>query len=171
MTVLAVYRIPGEGAVLACDSRVTSSSGIVTDYCEKWLVCGSVMLAVYGTDGGLPQALEGAKNWAEVMKRGCEFTQGKQLDWGILAYDRKSDRVMLGDFLGGEYQVSNVHAVGAGGDYAQGWLDGQRKAKNLNEATKLCRAALKATFRRDVTCGGRIRTLIAEGRRGPVKLM
>jgi hypothetical protein len=129
------------------------------------------MLGIYGQDGGLPQAIEQAKNWNEVMRRAMEFTMGKQLDWGLLAYDRKSDRVMLGDCFGGEYQVSNLHAVGAGGDYAQGWLDGQKRPRNLAEAAKLCRQAQKAVFRRDVTCGGRIRTLIAKGRRGPVQLL
>lgn len=169
-TVLACYRVPGEGAVIACDSRVTMSTGVVSDTCDKWLVCGSVVLAVYGMDGGLPQALKPAKNWAEVMKRGTEYSKGTPLDWGVLAYDRRVDRVMLGEHLGGQYQVSNVYCTGAGGDYAQGWLDSQPRAKSLNAAAKLCRTALKAVFRRDVSCGGRIRILIARGKRGPVEL-
>lgn len=171
VTVIAVYRIPGEGAVLCADGRVTSGSSIITDTCDKWQVCGSVVLGIYGADGGLPQALEPAKNWAEVMKRATEYTTGKPLDWGLLAYDRRADRVVLGDSAGGEYSTLNIFAVGAGGDYAQGWLDGQKKAKSLNEAARLCKQALKAVFRRDASCGGRIKTLIVRGKRGAVQLL
>lgn len=156
---------------MCADGRVTQGSSIITDTCDKWQVCGSVVLGIYGSDGGLPQALEPAKNWVEVMKRAAEYSAGKPLDWGLLAYDRRADRIVLGDCAGGEYSTLNVFAVGAGGDYAQGWLDGQKKARNLDEAARLCKQAQKAVFRRDASCGGRIKTLIVRGRRGAVQLL
>lgn len=173
MTCIAVYRIPGEGAALACDSRLTGGEDeVITDNCKKWLVCGPVLVGFSGRDGGLIQALEPARSWADVVKLADEYTKGREsLDWDILAYDRRSDRVLKLDSDGCQVSLANVAATGSGGVYALGYIDASQRPATLDEAAKLLARAVRAAGNRHTACGGKAHVLLARGRRKAIEFL
>lgn len=169
MTVILAIRLPGEGAILAGDGRVTVGSEILTDSCEKLAVFGSIALGVSGHDGGLLQALEPAKNLAEVMKLANDYTRGSSLAWDAVAYDRKQDQLLYLDYHGAVITAPGIFATtGSGGTYAMGFVEARPRPKTFEEATELAKQTLRTTFKKNSECGGRIRLLTVKGRRGAV---
>lgn len=164
MTCIVAYRVPGEGAVLSCDSRVTDESAIVTDTCDKWLICGNVLLGISGHDGGLMPTIAPARSWADVVRLSAEYSRGRELEWEILAYDRRADRLMSLDHHGTQLVLGNAAAAGHGAAYALGALDVLPRARSLDKAAALATKAVRVAIRRDTSCGGRVRTFVARGR-------
>ena len=120
MTVILAVRLPGEGAVLASDGRVTQGTEIVTDVCEKLVICGSAILGASGQDGGLLPSLEQAKNWPDVIRVGYEFIKAapSTLSWNTVGYDRKADQLWYFDSDGAQIPVPGMFgAIGCGGTY------------------------------------------------------
>lgn len=169
MTVIAAIRIPGSGAVLAGEGRVLSPANeVLTDGCDKLIVCGTVMAGVAGRDGGLLRHLSKGKNWSDIVKLAGEYTALKpELEWDLLAYDRKSDQIFGLDSDGCEVELGNRAAIGEGGPYSLGWLDAKPKVKSLEDAAGLLKRAVHATIRRVPSCGGRVRLITSRRRSAP----
>lgn len=160
MTCCVAIRVPGRGAVLAADSRVTQGTEILTDRCDKLLRCGSVALGIAGQDGGLMMALSVATDLAEVITQADKYTKDRHLDWSALLYDSMSGQLGYldsdGSVLASEHWAVGV---GSGSTWALGWLMAQKRPKSLDTAVVLARNAVKVACKRDACCGGRIRTL------------
>lgn len=172
MTVIVAVRLPGEGAVLAADGRVTQGTEIITDVCEKLSVCGSAILGASGQDGCLLPVLEQAKNWQDVVRAGVDFaSKWTSLNWNVVGYDRKADQLWYFDWDGSQIPVPGMFAaIGCGGTYALGYMDARPKPRSLEDAAVLARAAVKATCKRDALCGGRVRLILVRGRRGAIEI-
>lgn len=161
VTCIVACRVPGKGAVIACESRVTAGTEIITDACDKWMVCGTVVLAIAGHDGGLVQALTGSKNLPGVLKAAAEYSSAHNgLNWQIIGYDMPRDQLLQLDSDGALIVVERkVTAGGSGGSYALGWLEAQRAPKTLGAAARSTTLAVRAAIKRDCACGGRVRVL------------
>lgn len=169
MTVAVGVRVPGEGAVLACDSRVLAGYDIVSDTCEKFLVCGSCVALVAGNDGGLMDAIAGTKNVQELHTAAFAYQEGKALNWSLLVYDRKADRLLSIDSDGCVLPLGLQATDGAGGGIALGVLSGQRP-KDLAAAKRLVKRAVLTACKHNASCGGRTRIVTVRGKRGSVEV-
>lgn len=169
MTVCLALKVPGHGCVLACDSRVLCSYNVLTDQCDKFVVAGSAVCLVSGHDGMLCDVIAGAKSIDEVRHAALEYTDGKQLSWDLLVYDRRSDSLVLLDNHGSTIRLGNSATTGAGGDIAQGVLDTLPKPSSLPAAARAAERAVRTAIRRNASCGGRVRLLtVPAARRKPV---
>lgn len=170
MTCIVACRVPGKGAVIACDSRVTAGTEIVTDACDKWMVCGTVALAIAGRDGGLVQALTPARSLAEVLKASSTYAKDHhELNFQIVAYERTRDHLWQLDSDGALLQVERrFTSGGSGGNYALGWLEACAAPKTLGQARKVLANAVRASMKRDCACGGPVRVLTVPGKRGEI---
>jgi len=174
MTVGIAIRVPGAGAVLACDSRISGDGGhIFTDLEEKWLVAGTATAVYAGCVGGMWHKLRDAppRNWTDLRAAiECPDAASRGLDYELLVYDRTQDRI-LWTGQHGEATVVRTHAAcGAGGAYAYGVLDAAKPPTTLDAAVALARRTIKIVCRRNMTCGGRIRILVVRGKRTPVEI-
>ena len=166
MTCLVGYRIPGVGAAIACESRLSAGTVIASDECKKWLVCGSVVLAVSGTDGGLLPALSKARcrTWAQVEEAAEEYSRPRGLSWEMIAYDQRLDLMVVCD-SSGCVQATDCYASGSGGSYAWGWFESRPRPETLPDVARTLRASVRAAIRRDSGCGGRVWSVRAPSRR------
>ncbi len=170
MTVGIAVRVPGEGAVLVADGRVTDGGmRILTDYCDKTAVLGSCIALVAGSDGrALADMLEaGVKSYAGVVEY-CRGRQEEDPTWQLIVWDRPTQRLMRIDSSLSEIEMGNSAFIGCGGDNAQGTLAAWPRPKSLEEAAKQARRAAKLACAANAACGGRIRTIIVKGKRKPL---
>ena len=175
VTVGVVYRVPGHGAVLGCDSRVLAGDGeIITDADEKWLVAGSAIALVAGQSGGLWADLKEATpaGWPALRKAvtdiDAELSHAR--DYEVLVYDRRADVIWHTDHQGDAIRRGLFASIGCGGGLALGALEASPAPRTLEHAEKIVRRAVKIACRRHSACGGRIRTIIVRGRRGELEL-
>lgn len=164
------YAIEGEGAVLACDSRVTAGYSILSDSCDKFVVAGSAVCLVSGHDGSLIDHICHAKNVEGVRMIAAEFMEGKGLSWDLLCYDRRTERLVMVDSHGSAIVLGPYHTSGCGGDYAMGVLSSSPIPRTLEAAQKLVRKATAVAVRHSAACGGRIRVLTVRGKRAAVEI-
>lgn len=175
MTVALVIRVPGQGAVLACDSRVScdGTGSIYSDTERKWGQFGTVIACYAGTPGALWGELvaDPPKRWVDFHKRTTDLdAESHKRDYEILAYDRARDRLWHTDHQGWAVAVSGLHAaIGCGGPLALGVMDGAKAPTSLEQAAQLAARAIKLTCRRNVFCGGRVRVVVVRGRRAPLE--
>jgi 20S proteasome alpha/beta subunit len=155
--------------VLACDSRVTAGTGIVTDDCLKYVVAGSAVALVAGSDGALMDVIASAKNIDGLRMLATEYSDGRQLQWELLCYCRKSERLVWLDNTGMALPLGDYHATGSGGDYALGVLSSAPKPKDLAAAARLVRKACRVAIKHNAACGGKVRVLVVRGKRAPVE--
>lgn len=172
MTCIVACRVPGKGAVIASDSRVTAGTEIITDACDKWMVCGTLALAISGHDGGLVQVLTGCKSLQEVMQKAAEYSNAHSgLNWQIIGYDRTRDKLLQLDSDGALIVVERaITAGGSGGSYALGWLEAQRAPQTLVGAARATTLAVRAAIKRDCACGGRVRVLTVPRKHGTISV-
>lgn len=170
MTVGVVIRVPGLGAVLACDSRVSGDSGsIMTDTDQKWGEFGSVVAVCAGALGGLWIDLKDSppRNWKEFRERITDLdANDHDRSYEIMVYDRAKDRVIHTDHQGDALMPGNYGVIGCGGPLALGVLDAVKPPSTLEAAAKLAHRAVKIACRRNAFCGGRVRTILVRGRKG-----
>lgn len=159
MTVAAVYHLPGQGAVFACDSRITMGTTILSDSCDKWLLCGSVTLVVAGADGGLTLALARCRDIQQVIRVADEYSTPRDVDWIALGYDQKSDRIFTLLSCGQLQPLTRYSTIGCGGSYAKGWLDSCALRRDLRSAERVLRDACQSAIANDAACGGLVRTV------------
>jgi ATP-dependent protease HslVU (ClpYQ) peptidase subunit len=160
MTVGIVIRVPGHGAVIGSDSRVTSGHDKVTDDCVKHIICGSVVVTVAGQDGALFELLRSAKTWRSVMERGATYNTLKpSQEWALLGYDRKTNRCLSFDSDLCQLDVGNLYAHGSGASYAMGAAAVCPRPRDLAAARRTVRRACAAAVRFNLGCGGKIRTV------------
>lgn len=174
MTIGIVYRVPGLGAVLGCDSRITDvNTGLIeSDHDEKWL-SGSTFVACFaGAIGGLWSDLreQPPRGWPELRRSitDLDATESHDRDYEVLVYDRKSDVIWHTSHQGDALRKGLYGAIGCGGQLALGALDASPAPKTLEAAERLVRRALKIACRRHSACGGRLRLLVVRGRRGAI---
>jgi 20S proteasome alpha/beta subunit len=175
VTVGIVYRLPGHGAVLACDGRVTNDNGgILTDQDEKWIICGSIVAVCAGNLGGLWIDLKDnvPKNWKEFRARITDKdAQHKGVDYEIMAYDRVADRIVHTDHHGDALLQKTFATVGCGGPVAAGALDASPAPRSLEAAARACESAARHAIKRNAFCGGRVRVLtVPSNRRAQVSV-
>lgn len=173
MTVGVVLRVPGQGAVLACDSRSCDdeTGAIFSDTDQKFGEFGSVVACYAGCIGGVWVGFKDSapRNWAELLKRATDLdADAHKVDYEILAYDRTKDRIMHADHTGDALHVPSHAAIGCGGPIALGVLDSVKFPSTLEAAAKLARKAVRIACKRNVFCGGRVRVVIVRGRKGVV---
>lgn len=159
MTVAAVYHLPGQGAVFACDSRLTMGTTILSDNCDKWLRCGSVTLVIAGSDGGLTLALAHCRDIQQVLRAADAYSTARDVDWIALGYDQESDRIftLLSD---GQLQpLKRYGAIGCGAAYAKGWLGACALRRGSGSVERVLRDACASACANDMACGGQIRTI------------
>jgi ATP-dependent protease HslVU (ClpYQ) peptidase subunit len=170
LTVLVGVVVPGEGCVLACDSRVSIGATILSDDCPKYVIAGSCVALVCGEDGGLLDALDGSRNVDELRYRALEYQNGKDLDWALLVYDRRSEKLVYFEGSGATVLLDDFGALGSGGTLALGALTYAGKPRTLASAQKLARRACQVAIRHNATCGGKVRVLTIRGKRLPVEI-
>ena len=173
MTVGILYKVSGLGAVLGCDSRVTGGTGqILSDQDEKWLVGGNIVSCCAGSLGGLWHDLRAQppKTFAEFRLKTTDIdaVSAHDRDYELLVYDRKHDVIWHTDHSGEALKRGVFAAIGCGNAYAIGALSTSEQPKTLEQAEKLVRRALKVACSHHSACGGRLRTIVIEGKRGPV---
>lgn len=174
MTVGVAIRVPGVGAVLVCDSRVSDSSGgkIYTDSEQKFGVFGTCTAIYAGRPGSLWIELRDSppRNWPEVYAKLTDTdARAKDRDYEVLVYDRTQDRVIHTDASGYAVISGTSSTIGCGGELAQGVIDGARAPATLEAAAALALRACRAAVRRNAFCGGRLRLVVSgAGRRGKV---
>lgn len=164
MTVIAAYRIPGQGCVLACDSRVTGDFGeIITDNDFKYLSGPTYTAVCAGTLGGLwfDLMIEPPKTLAAFRTAFRAESPFGHPGYVAIVYDHTSDALMRIDHSGDVCQAPEAFVTdGCGGDLARGMLIMSKAPKNLSEAGKVLRTTLTAVAKRNSMCGGKIRTLV-----------
>ena len=175
MTVCAVIRVPGQGAVLVSDGRYSGpeSGEIFSDTFKKWCVFGSVAAVFAGHVGGLMLDLEEKppRNWAELRERIKDLEASDQdREYDVLLYDRTKDRIIHSGNAGDAALPGNHGVIGCGGSIALGVLDAAKAPTTLEAAAKLAFKAVKIACKRNVFCGGRIRTVIVRGRKGSAEV-
>lgn len=170
MTVGVVVRVPGQGAVLVSDGRYTYGDEVCSDSHKKWFELGSAVGVWAGSAGGMWADLENKppRNWAELRERLAAPARGREYD--VMVYDRAKDRVIHTDHEGDVVLPGNYGAVGSGGPFALGVLDAAKPPATLEAALKLAQRAVKIACKRNVFCGGRIRSVIVRGRRGSAEV-
>ena len=165
MTVGLGIVVRDKGCVLACDSRVMAGYSIVSDDCEKFVLCGSAVALVSGNDGGLVDAIKGSRNLVQLHKRALTYTVDTNLTWDLLIWDRTTSRLYLLDQAGSFLPLGATAAIGRGGEMAQGFLDAFAKAPvSLVEASARAQAGVVATCRRNAACGGLVRVIVVPQR-------
>jgi ATP-dependent protease HslVU (ClpYQ) peptidase subunit len=172
MTIGAVVKVPGEGAVLVADGRVTDGAlRILTDSCDKTAVLGSCIALVAGCDGRALQDLReaGVKSYAGVVEY-CRQRQEEEPTWQLIVWDRPTQRIIRIDSSLSEIETGTSAFIGSGGDTAQGALAGWPRPKSLDEAAKQTKRAAKLACTHNAACGGRIRVIIARGKRKPLEI-
>lgn len=163
MTVGIAYRVPGVGAVLVSDGRITHDGHIVSDTERKYVLCGSTVVLVSGDIGQLWRELQQKPPRSFSAFLAAAAASEDDTDW--LAYDRRSDRLWLGDV-----RLSQAFAtLGTGDSVALGALDAMPVARSLAVAEQAATRAVRITCRRRADCGGRIRTVVVP-RRGNVSI-
>lgn len=162
MTVGVAYRVPGKGAVLVSDGRVTHGTEIVSDHERKYVVCGATACLVAGDVGSVWRDLQekGPRNF-KAFRRALEQSDD-ETEW--LAYDRYSDRLWSGHVR----LVQPFATLGAGSSVALGALEALPVAKDMVAAEKAAVIAVRAACRWNVTCGGRVRVLVVPRRGEPM---
>lgn len=161
MTVGVAYRVPGLGAVLISDGRVTHDSEIVTDSERKYVICGATACLVSGTVGQVWRQLQDRPPKSFAAFRAELAGSSDDTDW--LAYDRRSDQLWSGDVRLGHAFAT----LGSGGSLALGALEALPVARTLEDAEKRASEAVRVACKRNVTCGGRLRVLVVP-RRGAI---
>lgn len=174
MTVGVVIRVPGQGAVLACDGRVTADSGsIFSDTDQKWGEFGSVVATCAGSLGGLWVDLKDSppRNWKEFRERITDLdASDHDRAYEILVYDRVKDRIIHTDHQGDMLSPGSHGVIGCGGPLALGVLDAAKPPATLEGAAKLASRAVKIACKRNAFCGGRVRVVIVRGRKGAIEV-
>lgn len=157
MTVALAYRIPGAGAVMACDGRVTDAndSSILSDTERKYAICGPVTIMLAGSLGKLFVKLqdENPPKTFPALRALISEHSTDETEW--MAYDKKSDRLYLGDVLMGR----PIAGIGCGSAYGLGALEALPLARTLQDAHKAVSTAMAIACRRNAACGGKIRIL------------
>lgn len=170
MTVGVALVVPGKGAVIACDGRVSGESGnILNDLDEKWLIGqGSYVATCAGMIGGL---------WFDLRKRPPKTVaqlRRKTMDleaidhdrnYELLVYDMRSQTVLHSDHQGDTQPHSGSLAIGCGAPYALGLIDAAPAPRTLAAAERTARAAVASACKRHSACGGRVRVILVEGKR------
>lgn len=171
MTVCCAIVVPGQGAVLGCDSRVSNvaTADILSDACEKFIVAGSVTALISG-DIGLLDHIVAARNIEGLRMLAAEYSDGRGLSWDLLTYCRKSERLVYLDQAGVAQPLGEFYATGSGAGYALGCLSSSPRPKDLIQAQKLVRKAVRIAIKHNAACGGRIRVLTVRGKRSPVEI-
>jgi hypothetical protein len=173
MTIGVVVRVPGLGAVVGCDSRITDSDtgAILSDIEEKWNVFGTCVCVYAGSVGGLwSRTIESnPRTWGDVRK-GLIAPLAEDLSFEYLAYDRTRDTLWYADHTGAAFRKGSNGVIGSGGPYAQGVLDASTPPKTLEMAERLVKRAINCAIKRQSSCGGRVKLLILAGRRSPYLL-
>lgn len=174
MTVGVVYRVPGLGAVLGCDSRITDTdSGLIhSDHVEKWLIGGSVVACYAGSVGGLWGEIREAppRTWVDLRKAlvDLDATESHDRDYDALAYDRRTDTLWHTDHQGEALRKGLFGTIGCGGSVALGVLEASAAPRSIEGAERLVRRAVKAACKYNSACGGRVRILVVRGKRGAI---
>lgn len=139
MTIIAY-----KDGVVAWDSRLTQGSGVLTNNWQKSKTIGAVTVWVAGDASALSEMAAWIQDRSYVFPLSANF--------GAILWDGKSlvlagkDSNEVVDFL--DVPMDDVYAMGSGASYAIGAMDAGSSAL---EATKIA-------CKRDVFCGGRIRT-------------
>jgi len=168
MTVGVGLVVPGVGAVLACDGRITGGSGqILADDDEKWLIGPGYSATCAGSLGGLWYDLRKTppKGWTKLRRKltDVEAPLVHDRDYEILCFD--GARLWHMDHQGEAIPHERVLTIGCGGAYARGVIDAHKPPATLAAAEKLARAACASACRHHSSCGGHIRVIVQQGRR------
>jgi hypothetical protein len=166
MTIGLGYRIPGEGAVMACDGRILDgdSNHILSDGDKKFVVCGPTVAMVAGNFGKLFHKIAACppKSFAALR---AAITENVSDDTEWLAYDKRADRLYLNDIV----IARPIAGIGAGAPFGLGALEALPLAKTMDAAYRYVSTAMGIACRRNASCGGRIRVLVIP-RKGPMQI-
>lgn len=150
MTVIAALHVPGQGSVIASDSRATTNTAIFSDARRKIVVGGEVACAVAGVAGRLTDLLADVSSWSDVVSLANDYGP---TDWSLLCASPRGVHYIDGG--GTAHTFKYVHAIGSGSEFALGFIDAHAKPKTLKDAAELVSAAVKCAIKRDAGCGGK----------------
>jgi 20S proteasome alpha/beta subunit len=153
MTIIAAIRVPGKGAVLACDSRATAGDEILTDSAVKFGLGGAVVYATAGVSRNI-QAQIDAHTVDELFEQALN---AELSDWTMLAADLSGVHFL--HCHGFRTSFPYHGAIGSGSEYALGFMDASGRAQSLADAERIARLAVKCAIKRNAACGGKIRVL------------
>jgi len=169
MTIGLAIKVPGHGAVIACDSRITDSTGtIITDSDDKSLISGGVVSVFAGSFGGLLVDLRAAspRSLAELRKLTTDKSAGEHdRDYEFLAYDTRDGSLWHLDHQGDALRRGAYAAIGCGSPVALGALGMVSAPKTLEAAERLARKVIKLCAKQHSACGGRTRLIVVSGKR------
>jgi ATP-dependent protease HslVU (ClpYQ) peptidase subunit len=150
MTVCVGIRVPGLGAVVGSDGRVSACDEVVADDFVKVARCGTATVAAAGVPDVL-EWLKGARNWPHAVRL---IKRRAQAEWIAVGYCATRDRLMNADQTS-SLPVPDFYAVGSGASVALGALAAMRVPKTLDEAERAVRKALRIASARVTSCGGK----------------
>lgn len=150
---------------MACDGRVCDSetNEILSDSEKKYALCGAITVLVSGTLGKMWIQLQAnpPRTYAS-FRASIDEHADDDTEW--MAYDRRADRLFIGDVL----ITRNIAGIGCGSPFGLGALEALPLAKTLDTAYKHVHTAMTIACRRNASCGGRIRILTIP-RKGAIK--
>lgn len=163
MTVGLAVRIPGQGAVLACDGRITddSTGHVLSDAERKFIVVGNTVVLVAGNLGPKWTFLQAEPPKTYAALREAIAEGDSDVEW--LTYDRRADRLLYTN------NVTNrlVAGIGGGSPFGIGALEAGSQPKTLAEAQTRIERAVGIAIRWNSSCGGRVR-IITVPKRGKI---
>ncbi len=163
MTVGVAYRVPGVGAVLVSDGRITNEGTIESDSERKLFECGPIAVIVAGDIGPFWRRMQAQP--PKTFRSFMAAWDASEDDSDYLAYDRRSGHMWVSDVR----IPSLFAAVGSGSHFALGALEAMPAAKTLEEAEAQATRAVRVAIKRHALCGGRVRVLTVRRRgRAPI---
>lgn len=157
MTAIVGVHVPGYGAVLASDGRLSDDDGLIhSDRAIKLARAKWGILAMAGHIQALP-----------VLARRTSMqlayqTPVPELEYDVIAYDGSG--LYCWDHTRSVVHVHSHTSAGCGGHIALGVLEASDHVKTLDEAVQKAKAAVRAAIRRNTGCGGKVRVLKFAGR-------
>lgn len=166
MTVGLAIRIPGQGAVLATDGRITDSESghILSDAERKHAIIGNVAVLVAGNLGPRWTLLQmqPPKSY-RALREAIASSESPDVEW--LAYDRSVDKLFYSDVVTNRL----VGGIGSGSPFGIGALEAGSQPKTLVEARERIEKAIGIAVRWNSSCGGRVR-VITVPKRGKIQV-
>lgn len=160
MTCVVGIHVPGQGAVVACDSRITDPNTweITSDDDVKALSCAILV----GTAGHLGKTwtdfqLAPPRDLADFRARAIAGTE----DCDYVLYCPNLDKLCVADSHG-YMGPSRLCGVGAGSMLALGYLSAFPPSSSLVQAAKRARKAVEVAISRNASCGGQVRVFTAK---------
>lgn len=167
MTAICGWRVPGKGAVISVDTRITSGTEKTTDKAKKWIrhrdfigaYCGSISVGQAFIRRVRGTRIESWDSLAEVALHKGDPSKDPEVTF--MAYMPSRDELALVDSDGAVFVQDRWAVCGSGAHYMMGFLASYESyPTSLAKATEMSRKACHVASMFELSCGARLRTLV-----------